>query len=160
MADDNDNDGGSSRISQAVTNQRQTISQQASSRTIFGFMAFAMLFGVAGAELKNLDTKATGVTGKVGNALSDPVLIVLGGTVATSILVLIAQAGETGRKFGVGMSGLVLTTAVFVNGAPLWNLLSDLFGSSPTTPIGSKQGSTSGKPAATATTTTSKVTYA
>lgn len=113
----------------------ETITSQASSRTIFGLMAAAMLFSIIGAEI-TLSNPPKGQGVNVGKALSSPFLILLGGTAATAILVLVAEAGEVGRKFGVGMAGLAATTAILVNGGPVWTALNNLLGSKPTVPSG------------------------
>ena len=138
-----------------------------SGRTIFGFMAFAMLFSIIAAELRNAEAIASpGVQGGVGLAARkgtpaeqpksplggavgiglQPTEIFLGGTFATAVLVLMADTGETGRKLGVGLAGLTLVAAVVVNGGPVWTAASRLIGSKPTgttgqtTPTGQTAG--------------------
>ena len=145
-----------------------------SGRTIFGFMAFAMLFSIIAAELRNAEAiTSNGVQGGVGTAALhnpapksplggavgiglQPTEIFLGGTFATAVLVLLADTGETGRKLGVGLAGLTLVAAVVVNGGPVWTAASHLVGSKPTgttgqtTPTGTtNNGNTSGTTRAT-----------
>jgi hypothetical protein len=129
-----------------------------SGRTIFGFMAFAVLFSVIGAEIRTVQAAAsttalhnpTTPAPNPGGLLYEPPLIFLGGTVATAILVLMADTGETGRTLGVGLAGITLAAAVLVNGGPVWTLINKLVSSKPTTPL---SGTTATAPTTTSTTT-------
>jgi hypothetical protein len=100
-------------------------------RTIVGLLAVAMVFSIISAEIgaDNSTSKS-----KAQSAFSEPFLIIAGGTIAAAILSLIADTGETGRQFGIGLAGLATVTAVLVNGGPVWTALQKLLGSTATTP--------------------------
>lgn len=102
-------------------------------RTVVGFMGVAMIFSVIGAEIRAANP-ATSSGVNVGKAFSEPYLIIGGGTIATTFLVLIATAGDTGRRFAIGLSALTMVTAVLVNGGPVWKAINGFIGSEPTTP--------------------------
>jgi hypothetical protein len=124
---------------------------KAGNKTIFGFMAFAVIFSVVGAEIKRVEKAQA-------SALTEPVTIFLGGTVAAAILTLLSDTGDTGREVAVGIAGLALVTAALVNGKPVWDALNHLLGSTPTTPSGQTtagQGTTPTAPTVQAGVTTS-----
>ena len=100
-------------------------------RTVAGFMAIAIVFTVIGIEIKG-EAKTSNPT------FSQPFVVIAGGTFATGILALIAEAGDTGRQFAIGLAGLALVTAVLVNGGPVWKAAEKLVGGTntgTTTPI-------------------------
>lgn len=105
-------------------------------RSVAGLMAIAMAFSVVGAELKGDESK----TGS--SALSEPFIIIAGGTFATVILTLISDAGETGRQFAVGIAALAVVTATLVNGGPVWKAALAILGSKATTPTTSTTATT------------------
>ena len=107
-----------------------TISESPSARTIAGFMGFAMIFSIVGAEIRSIHpAKGAKPTGAL---FTEPVLIFLGGTVATAILVLIADTGDSARQVAVAFAGLSLLTAALVNGGPVWSALGSTFGAKST----------------------------
>jgi hypothetical protein len=118
-----DSDSGGSRTISAPTGN---------ARSVVGLMGVAMIFSVIGAEVKALNPKTGG--SKVGQAFSEPFVIIGGGTIATTFLVLIAGAGETGRNFAVGLSALAAIAAVLVNGGPVWTAIDNFLQAKPTTP--------------------------
>jgi hypothetical protein len=114
---------------------------------IVGAMAVAMVFGVIAGERKAFSgsLKTAGQsTSAVGAGIETPVKVILGGTIATAILVGISELGEPGAKLGVGLAVLVLVVSLLVNGGPVWSLISDVVSSkasqptptTPTTPTG------------------------
>ena len=88
-------------------------------RIIFGLMIATVVFSVVGEE----------VTGK---AKVNPFKIILGGTIATSLLILVSHAGDAGEQFGVGLSVIAFTSSALVYGAPVWKAANSAFGSKPT----------------------------
>lgn len=118
----------------------------APARMIGGLMIFTMAFSIIGQEIKSTPNKP-GETGfgvvKPGvqvNALGQvdgrgPFLVIVGGTIAWSLLALLSHAGEAGEKLGVGLAAVAFTTAVLVNGKPVWDRANQAFGSTPTTPL-------------------------
>ena len=99
---------------------------------IIGMMAATTAFGVIGAEIRNAKTPRTAPADKIGLALADPFLIVLGGTIATAILVGFAEfGGEVGQKVGTGLAGLALLTTVLVSGGPVWIAIGNVFTAGP-----------------------------
>lgn len=97
---------------------------------IVGAMAVAMVFGVIGGERKALAGGST----NVASTIESPVKVILGGTIATAILVGISEMGEPGAQLGTGLAVVVLVVSLLVNGAPVWSLISDVVSSKPTTP--------------------------
>ena len=93
---------------------------------IFGMMTLAVVLGVVGAEIRSGQKLTTGKTAPAGAAgvLSDPFMVILGGTAAAAILVAIASFGGTpGAKFGVGLAGLTLIGSILYNGSPVFAAL-------------------------------------
>lgn len=103
-------------------------------RTVAGLMGMAMIFSVIGAEIRAANPTTGGV--QVGKAFSEPFVIIGGGTIATVMLTLISDAGETGRKFAVGLAGLAAITALLVNGGPVWKAIDSFVGGKATVPTG------------------------
>ncbi len=104
---------------------------------IVGAMAVAMVFGVIAGERKAFSgsLKTSQQTNHaVVSGVETPVKVILGGTIATAILVGISELGEPGAKLGVGLAVLVLVFSVLVNGAPVWGLISDVVSSKARTP--------------------------
>jgi hypothetical protein len=146
---------GASAGGSAASSYTSRLTTTANSRTIFGFMAFAVLFSVVGAEIRNVQSaslaQGPGLTAlhnpPTGNGaaglVADPVAIFFGGTMATGLLVLLADTGETGRRLGVGLAGITLAASLLVNGGPVWRAVGHLTGSSqPTTPTGATSPTT------------------
>ena len=104
------------------------------SRTIVGLMFFAVTFSLIGNEIKV-------TSGAKGSTPAGPVTeggkIIIGGVFATALLTLLSHAGENGRQFAVGLALVTTATSVLVFGAPVWDSANSLFGSKPTTPVGS-----------------------
>lgn len=140
---------------------------------MFGLMAFTVAFSLVGNEVRTLEK--IGPTAGVATAISPPAgaaivgagivttggRIIIGGFAATSFLVLLAEAGDTGRKTAVGIAAIAALSSMLVFGGPVWQLMSNLFGSKPTTPLGNTTanspptGSTGNtNPASTTSTTT------
>jgi hypothetical protein len=91
------------------------------SRTVAGLMGMAIIFSVIGAEINPKAADA-------GKAFSEPFVIIGGGTIAAVILSLLADTGNTGRQFAVGLAGLACVTAVLVNGGPVWKAIDSFLG--------------------------------
>lgn len=117
-------------------------------RIIFGLMTATMIFALIGGEVEAGSAVVPGpgqvgfgaATGKVNQATGtavgsrtvSPFKIIFGGTVATSLLILISHAGEAGEEFGVGLATVAFVTAALVYGAPVWAAANAQFGSKPT----------------------------
>jgi hypothetical protein len=106
-------------------------------------MFFAMGFALVGNEINVKNSTLPGLT-------TEPVRIALGGTIATTALVLIAQAGEAGRKFGVGLALVTFASSTLVYGKPVWQVLGNVAGGSkkvqPSTPSTPSKPSTPSSP--------------
>lgn len=102
-------------------------------RTVVGFMAVAMIFSIVSAEI---GADSSNNKSKAESALSEPFLIIAGGTTAAAILSLIADTGNIGRQFGIGLAALAMVTAVLVNGKPVWKAIENLQGSKDTSGTG------------------------
>lgn len=92
-------------------------------RMIFGLMTFTMAFSLIGGELEKNQGKPQTV---------NPITIIVGGTIATSLLTLISHAGEPGERLGVGLATVAFVTAALVYGKPVWDAANNAFGSKPT----------------------------
>jgi hypothetical protein len=101
------------------------------SRTIVGLMAFAVVFSLIGNELKH-NGQTSNPNPASSNGLSEGGTIVLGGTVATVLLILLSHAGSAGSQFAVGLAGVTLATSALVYGGPVWSSLGKLTGSTST----------------------------
>ena len=146
---------------------------------MFGLMAFTVAFSLVGNEVRTLEKigPAAGVAAiavpPVGAAIVGAGIIttggriIIGGFAATSFLVLLAEAGDTGRKTAVGIATIAALSSMLIFGAPVWQLMSKIFGSKPTTPLGTttanapptgNTGSTGNTGTTTTTTTTTGAT--
>jgi hypothetical protein len=95
------------------------------SRTIVTLMVFA-----TGASLVSHETNAKGVVETIGGAK-----IIFGFTAATTILILVAQAGEPAAEFAKGLAVITLASSLLANGSVLAKVLTNLSsGSTPVTP--------------------------
>lgn len=92
--------------------------------TIVALMFFGGLFALFG------DASKKGVS--IPNEIEAGAKIVVGGVVATSLLLLLSHAGEGGREAAVGLALVTFLTTTLVYGGPAWNALTGYFGSQPT----------------------------
>jgi hypothetical protein len=95
-------------------------------RLIFGLMIFTVAFSVVGGEIEQANGKKPTL---------NPLLIIFGGTMATSLLTLISHAGQAGETFATGVALVTFTTASLVYGRPVWDAANKAFGSKPTAPV-------------------------
>ena len=119
-----------------MTSSRVTNTQGA--RTVTAIMLFTVAFALVGHEIKAVSTKKS-ATAKSG-VLTTGGRILLGGFVATTLLVLLSHAGTGGRQFAVGVASVALVTTALVEGQPVWYTLGKAVsatpskGSTPTVP--------------------------
>ncbi len=108
---------------------------------MFGLMAFTVAFSLVGNEVRTLEKigptpgAAPTAPANVVGVVTTGGRIIIGGFAATSFLVLLAEAGDTGRKTAVGIAAIAALSSMLVFGGPVWQLMSNLFGSKPTTPL-------------------------
>jgi hypothetical protein len=131
-----------------------TTTQQTNSpggRTIFALMFFAIGFSLLGNEIKVVHAASTPASQKAhGNPVNSVVdagakgvtvsgRIILGGFVATALLVMLSHAGNPGREWAVGLATVTTIASATVSpyAMPVWSELSHLFGSTPTGTTGS-----------------------
>lgn len=97
-----------------------------SARSVAGLMGFAVLFSLIGNEV---DVAQGNASNKLSNGLDKGATIIIGGFVAAALLTALTGAGETGRKFAVGLAGVTLATSALVYGGPVWRAISAVVGS-------------------------------
>ncbi|MDE1881973.1 MAG: hypothetical protein KGI89_15675 [Euryarchaeota archaeon] len=85
--------------------------QSADTRKIAGFMAFAVVFALVG-RLSSVR--------KVANPIGDAKVIV-GGTIGTVLLALLADTGEAAARFAVGVAEVTLLSSVLINGRDVFS---------------------------------------
>ena len=88
---------------------------QTDQRKIVGFMGIAVVFALIGDLEKS---KTTSVPS------SDYVTVIVGGTLAAGLLAILAEAGEGGAKFAVGLSGVAMIASILFNGASVFSSIS------------------------------------
>ena len=117
-----------------------TVTNTANGKLVVGLMGTTIVFSVIGAELQAfVGPTATqvglhsgpGGTGAVAGS-TGAVRIIIGGTVATALLVGLTHAGNAGRQFAVGLALVSMVTATLVYGGPVWVALNSMFGVKPT----------------------------
>ncbi len=101
-------------------------------RTIFALMFFAIGFSLLGNEIKVAQAAKTPVAG-TATGMTTSGRIILGGFFATTLLIMLSHAGNPGREWAVGLAGVTMVAAVFVEGKPVWDEFNKLFSSTPTT---------------------------
>lgn len=105
------------------------------SRQIVAFMAFAMAFAVIGHTVKSggvsnpVPLPGTGIKGTTTD-----VKILLGGSIGTVLLVLLASTGSGAASFAKGLAGVTLLSSILINGAPVFGAVSKLSGAKTTAP--------------------------
>lgn len=111
------------------------VKKGASSSKILGLMALTAVFGVIGAEIRNAKTtKGRSTSDIVGVALSSPFLVIAGATIATVILVALADfGGDAGETLGVGLAGVTLIGTMLIQGGPVFDAVNGLFAKTKTT---------------------------
>lgn len=106
----------------------EIVSKVASGGKILGMMAIVGVLGVVGAEIRNNKAKGQTTNDKIGVALASPFIVFAGVTVATVILVSLAQfGGEPGETLAEGLAGVALVGTLLVQGAPIFDALGGLF---------------------------------
>ncbi len=83
-------------------------------QSVVTFMGMTVIVSIIGAEVGVARGTLAG-----GNFISKPVEIIIGGTVATIVLSLIAKAGEPGQQFAVGLALVTFISALLVYGPSL-----------------------------------------
>lgn len=128
-----------------------TVVNTANGKLVVGLMGTTVVFSVIGAELKaftaspgnTLTGLHNGQPGTPGTgAGSGAVKIIIGGTVATVLLVGLTHAGSAGRQFAVGLALVSMVTATLVYGGPVWLALNRMFNTTPSTATGNTAGTT------------------
>jgi hypothetical protein len=131
---------------------------EADTRTITALMIFTVAFALVGHEIGAVKAASTQPNVQPG---TDPVTvggrILLGGTIATTLLVLVSHAGRPGRQFSLSLAVVAFFTATLVYGGPVWaaisGALSSTSGATPTsstTPTASSTPTTGVVPTASA----------
>jgi hypothetical protein len=113
----------------------RTVTRGESQRIIVGTMAFGVVFALVSSELGRARAGKTGPA-PTGKQPATPVTILVGGGVATILLLVISHAGDPGSELAEGLALVTALTIVLVNGKPVWDFANNLFGSTPTTPTG------------------------
>lgn len=106
-------------------------------RKIVGAMAVAVTFTVIAQERRA--AKAPLPMSNQEAASLSPFRTIVGGTIATAILVGISEMGEPGARLGMGLAVVAVVAATLVNGKPVWDLISSITSSKPTTPVPSSK---------------------
>lgn len=112
--------GGAQRAARSQTRPRSP------QRAIVGTMAFGVLFALVGSEL---------TIQKGGQSTVRPITIMIGGGVATTILLVISHAGEEGAELAEGLAVVTMVTTVLVAGSPVWQWLSKLLAKPSVSPL-------------------------
>jgi len=95
----------------------------ADSRLILAFMFFSGLEAIIALEKKSLAKGQIATTGAAR--------IILGGTIATVMLQLLAHAGEGGKKFAIGLAGVTFASSTLINGPAVFGSVNTLLGYKP-----------------------------
>lgn len=88
-------------------------------RTVVGLMAFTTFFALVSTEIEAVGGHKTGTNG---------VRIILGGGVATVVLLLVNEAGDAGAQLAEGLAVVALVGTVLVRGKPVWDWLGKVVG--------------------------------
>lgn len=113
---------------------------EADTRTITALMIIVIVFSLIGNEIEHVES--TGSPTKSGNnGLTTSGRIIVGGAIATTLLVLMSHAGRPGRQFSLALATVAFATSTLVYGGPVWRSISSALSSS----AGSK-GTTSTTP--------------
>lgn len=89
---------------------------------IVGYMSAAVIFTVVSYEIDPAGRKFS------------PAKSILGGTIATALLSLLAETGEIGATLGTGLAATAMASAMLIGGAPVWKWISKQFDGSTSTP--------------------------
>jgi len=116
---------------------------------VVALMFFTVLFALVGEDIKGNISPGQGSTSGISADITKGGRIIVGGFIATSLLVLATHAGEPGRQLGVGLAIVAFVTAAFVEGKPVWDAIDKVVGSGSTQP-----GAISTSPTAPSTPTT------
>jgi hypothetical protein len=102
-------------------------------RTVVGLMTLAVVFSLVGNTIHKVQK---------GTVPISDFNILLGGGVATTLLVFLTHAGDAGRQGATGLALVVAASSVLVYGGPVWAALSAQLGTHPTTPTPTTGAST------------------
>jgi len=111
-------------------------------RTIVGTMAATTVFALISTEISGVAAATASLTSNKPSAApaTNGVRIILGGGVATILLLLIAEVGgDAGAELAQGLAVVALVTVTLVKGKPVWDWANKAFGgtaATPTTPTG------------------------
>lgn len=123
-----------------------TTTDSENTRTLAALMVFTVVFALLGNEIKTLNPKiAAGqkavaeVNGSftlmgtpappASNGISNAGRIIIGGAIATSLLVLLSHAGPPGQRAAMGLATITFVTTTLVYGGPVWDTLRNAVGS-------------------------------
>lgn len=59
-----------------------------------------------------------------GASHPNPFKVILGGSIATALLVGMAELGEPGERLGLGFATIAVISATLVYGGPVWSVIS------------------------------------
>lgn len=112
--------------------QTTTTRAQEDTRTITALMVTAVVFSLIGHEIKSIGGAAKGQNQPNGK---DPITtggrIIVGGAVATTLLLLLAHAGEGGKDFAFALAIVTFATTTLVYGGPVWLSISGALSGTP-----------------------------
>jgi hypothetical protein len=110
-------------------------------------MVFTVVFALIGNEIEHINGDSPPATGKSTDGVTSAGRIIIGGTIAATLLTLLSHAGPPGRQAAFGLATITFVTATLVYGGPVWNALASTVGNAPggipttsTTPTTPTQG--------------------
>jgi hypothetical protein len=119
---------------------RRAVPKGEAARRIVGLMGITVVFALISDEIAVVSGKRTTtiVPGPAGPVpvSTNGVRIVIGGAVATAILLVLTEVGDDATELAQGLALTAMVATLFIKGAPVWNLITRVqSGTVPLTPV-------------------------
>ena len=108
----------------ALEESRQQVRQTQGGPLIVGLMGITVVFALVGSEIAALEKPNASTAGHLVQQGTGAAKVLVGGTLATTALVLLAHGGDAGRQFATGLALVSMVTATLVYGGPVWAAIS------------------------------------
>jgi hypothetical protein len=109
-----------------------TTKAQEDTRTITALMIVTVVFALIGHEITAVSGASAGKNLPSGK---DPITtggrILVGGSIATTLLILLSHAGEGGKDFAFALAIVTAATTTLVYGKPVWDAIANATAGAP-----------------------------
>src|SRR5215472_2864001 len=123
---------------------RRVVPKGEAARRIVSLMGITVVFALISTEIEAVSGQKATRVGPGGTPVPvNGVRVIIGGAVATGILLILTETGDTGAELAQGLALTTMLATVLIKGAPVWDLIVKVQGGQvPLKPVQSTTGAT------------------